>query len=159
VRASDLYGTTTGTLANAADSGESDVMNPLHMKVLARAESAEEVRTVMRGWLAGRAAERELGDAELVLTELLTNSVRHAGLTADDVVRVRASEDGEVLHLEVEDDGRAGEPRRREPDPVKGGLGLNLVDTLALHWGVRHNGVTVVWADLPLSADRQPALL
>jgi serine/threonine-protein kinase RsbW len=135
------------------------VVNPLNMKVLARAESAEEVRTVLRGWLAGRAAERELGDAELVLTELLTNSVRHAGLAAGDIVRVRVTEDGEVLHLEVEDDGRAGVPRRREPHPIDGGIGLNLVDTLALHWGIEHDGVTKVWADLPLTADRRRDLL
>ena len=92
------------------------VLNPLHMKVLARAESAEEVRAVLRGWLAGRVAERELGDAELVATELVTNSVRHAGLSSRDVLRVRASADGEVLHLEVEDDGPRGQaaaPRAR----------------------------------------------
>ena len=57
---------------------------PLHMTVFARAESAEEVRAVLRGWLAGRAGERELGDAELVVTELVTNSVRHAGLSTND---------------------------------------------------------------------------
>jgi serine/threonine-protein kinase RsbW len=135
------------------------VVNPLHMKVLARPESAEEVRAVLRGWLAGRAEERELGDAELVLTELLTNSVRHAGLASNDVVRVRVTEDGEVLHMEVEDDGRAGAPRRRVPDAVNGGLGLNLVDALALHWGVECAERTVVWADLPLSGGRPPALL
>jgi anti-sigma regulatory factor (Ser/Thr protein kinase) len=128
--------------------------NPLHMKVLARAESAEEVRTVMRGWLAGRAAEQELGDAELVVTELLSNSVRHAGLAPDEVVRVRVAEIAAGLRLEVEDPGRAGTPQRRKPG-LDGGLGLNLVDALALHWGVQHNGHTKVWADLPLSAAQQ----
>jgi serine/threonine-protein kinase RsbW len=127
------------------------VVNPLHMKVFARAESAEEVRAVLRGWLAGRVPEQELGDAELVATELVSNSIRHAGLGATDVVRVRATEGDGVLHIEVEDPGRAGKPQRREPDPLHGGLGLNLVNTPALHWGVAVNGDTVVWADLPLS--------
>jgi anti-sigma regulatory factor (Ser/Thr protein kinase) len=129
------------------------------MKVFARAESAEEVRAVLRGWLAGRVPERELGDAELVATELVANSVRHAGLRATDVVRVRATEADGVLHLEVEDPGRAGKPRRREPDPLTGGLGLNLVDALSLHWGVVGDGDTVVWADLPLSEVPPRALL
>ena len=124
------------------------------MKVLARPESAEEVRTVLRGWLAGRADERQLGDAELVVTELLTNSVRHAGLASSDVVRVRAADEGEVLHLEVEDEGRAGPPRRRVPDALNGGLGLNLVDALSLHWGVQRDAHTIVWADLPLAPGR-----
>jgi serine/threonine-protein kinase RsbW len=134
------------------------VVNPLHMKVFARAESAEEVRAVLRGWLAGRAAERELGDAELVATELVSNSVRHAGLAASDVVRVRATEGDGVLHLEVEDPG-TGTPRRREADALHGGLGLNLVDALALHWGVSGDGDTIVWADLPLSEAPPRALL
>ena len=125
------------------------VLSPLHMKVLARAESAEEVRAVLRGWLAGRVAERELGDAELVASELVTNSVRHAGLSASDVLRVRASADGEVLHLEVEDEGRVGRPRRRVPDGPLGGLGLNIVDTLALDWGIRRGDHTTVWVELP----------
>ena len=88
-----------------------------------------------------------------VATELVSNSIRHAGLGATDVVRVRATEGDGVLHIEVEDPGRAGKPQRREPDPLRGGLGLNLVDALALHWGVAGNGETVgvVWADLPLS--------
>src|SRR4051794_19493877 len=106
------------------------------MKVFARAESAEEVRAVLRGWLAGRVPERELGDAELVATELVSNSIRHAGLGATDVVRVRAMEGDGILHLEVQDPGSAGKPRRREPDPLHGGIGLNLVDRLSLHWGI-----------------------
>ena len=125
------------------------MVNPLHMKVLARAESAEEVRAVLRGWLAGQVAEREMGDVELVATELVTNSVRHAGLASGDVLRVRASALGDVLHLEVEDEGRAGLPRRRVPDAVAGGIGLNLVEALALDWGVRRNDHTTVWVELP----------
>jgi anti-sigma regulatory factor (Ser/Thr protein kinase) len=123
--------------------------NPLHMKVLARAESAEEVRAVLRGWLAGAVADQELGDVELVVTELLSNSVRHAGVAAQDVLRVRANADGDVLHLEVEDDGRAGTPLRRPPHAVTGGIGLNIVDSLSLDWGVRRNDHTIVWAELP----------
>jgi serine/threonine-protein kinase RsbW len=134
-----------------------NVLNPLNMKVFARAESAEEVRAVLRGWLAGRVDERELGDAELVATELVANSVRHAGLSASDVVRVRALAADDVLHIEVEDPGRSGRPLRRKADPLKGGLGLNLVDALALQWGVLGSEPTTVWVDLPLSADQLPA--
>lgn len=133
------------------------MLNPLHMKVFARAESAEEVRAVLRGWLAGRVDELQLADAELVATELVVNSVRHAGLSASDIVRVRALAGDNVLHLEVEDPGCAGRPQRRTPDPLHGGLGLNLVDALALQWGVLGTERTTVWADLPLSADQLPA--
>ena len=137
--AAAFTGTTTRTASSADAGGTASeptcrdggsrseralVRNPLHMKVLARAESAEEVRAVLRGWLAGTIPDRELGDAELVVTELLTNSVRHAGLAHHDVLRVRATADGEVLHLEVEDDGLKGDaaaparrPHRRRDRP------------------------------------------
>lgn len=122
------------------------------MKVLARPESALEVRTVLRGWLGAQVAERELEDAELVVTELLANSVRHAGLSDGDVVRVRAAPLDETLRVEVEDTGR-GLPLRRHPDPGGGGLGLNLVNMLSTDWGVLHNGHTTVWAELPCHTD------
>ena len=129
--------------------GRVTVRNPLNMKVLARAESAEEVRGVLRGWLSGSIEERELDDAELVATELVSNSVRHAGLATHDIVRVRASALADVLLLEVEDDGLAGAPRRRPPDPMAGGIGLNLVEALSRAWGVRREDHTTVWAQLP----------
>jgi serine/threonine-protein kinase RsbW len=134
------------------------VLNPLNMTVFARAESAEQVRAVLRGWLAGEARQRTLEDVELVATELLANSVRHANLAPDDVLRVRVSAEGTVLHLEVEDPGRDGKPRRREPDPMHGGVGLNLVDALSLHWGVAGDDRTIVWADLPLAPGRDARL-
>jgi anti-sigma regulatory factor (Ser/Thr protein kinase) len=124
------------------------MINPLHMNVLARPESAQEVRNVLRGWLTARVEEQSIDDVELVVTELVANSVRHAGLEAGDVVRVRAATLDEVLHVEVENAGH-GVPQRRRPDPGGGGLGLNLIDKLAIDWGVKHNGHTTVWADLP----------
>jgi serine/threonine-protein kinase RsbW len=125
------------------------MVNPLHMKVLARPESAQEVRTVLRGWLGPRVAARDLDDAALIVTELVTNSVRHAGLAGHDVLRVRAAALDEVLLLEVEDDGQGRVPHRRRPDPIAGGIGLNLVSALSLDWGVRCNDGTTVWAELP----------
>jgi serine/threonine-protein kinase RsbW len=124
------------------------MLNPLHMKVLARPESAQEVRAVLRGWLGTQVSETERDDVELVATELVANSVRHAGLRPDEVVRIRAAAIQEMLLLEVEDNGE-GQPQRRRPDPGGGGLGLNLVNALSLDWGVKHNGHTTVWAELP----------
>jgi anti-sigma regulatory factor (Ser/Thr protein kinase) len=124
------------------------MLNPLHMKVLARPESAQEVRAVLRGWLGSQVPETERDDVELVATELVANSVRHAGLRPHDVVQVRAAALSEMLRIEVEDRGD-GVPRRRRPDPGGGGLGLNLINALSLDWGVKQNGHTTVWADLP----------
>lgn len=87
---------------------------------------------------------QELGDAELVVTELLSNSVRHAAIAAGDPLHVRASTGLGVLHVEVEDAGRAAAIGVRPA-----GIGLNVVDTLATVWGVRRGQGTVVWAEMP----------
>ena len=125
------------------------------MELPAEPHSAKVARDAIAG-LDGHLGN-VFGDVVLLISELVTNSVRHAGLAAHEVVRVRASEAGEVLHLEVEDTGCSGVPHRRIPDGVHGGLGLNLVDAISLHWGVQCNDHTMVWADLPISAGRLPA--
>jgi anti-sigma regulatory factor (Ser/Thr protein kinase) len=90
-----------------------------------------------------------LQDAELVVSELLTNSVLHAGVTDRDVLRVHAELSRGILHLEIEDPGSDGEITPRLPDLQRGtGLGLNVVAALATRWGVTRNGNTGVWAEL-----------
>jgi anti-sigma regulatory factor (Ser/Thr protein kinase) len=125
---------------------------PLNLDVPARAEAAQGVRELLRRHLAGRLDERELADAELVVTELLSNSMRHAGIPRNAPLAVRVSTGRGVLHLEVEDSGHAGAVRIRDADPITGGIGLKLVDALALAWGVHRDERTTVWVDLPFRA-------
>jgi anti-sigma regulatory factor (Ser/Thr protein kinase) len=89
----------------------------------------------------------------LLVSELVTNSVRHAGLQDDERIRVRARADAVCTYVEVCDAGRSGEvPDRRErpADALEpGGLGLMLVDEMADRWGVhRDDGETCVWFEL-----------
>src|SRR5688572_22231174 len=53
---------------------------------------------------------RMLKDAELLTTELVTNSIRHAGLGPADHVDVTASWSGTVLRVVVRDSGSAALP-------------------------------------------------
>ena len=93
----------------------------------------------------------------LLVSELVSNSVRHAGLSADEPIRLRASSSADCAYVEVCDAGRAGAlPRKRERvvgDLEAGGLGLTLVDQMADRWGVRRsNGHTCVWFELACDA-------
>jgi anti-sigma regulatory factor (Ser/Thr protein kinase) len=109
-------------------------------------------RTEIARWLTGRVSPRVLDDARVVVTELVTNSVRHAGLRAGDVVSVRAEATGDGLRVEVEDAGRAGEVARRSAGPGStGGFGLNIVEAIAERWGLSLSHCTRVWAELALS--------
>jgi serine/threonine-protein kinase RsbW len=104
-------------------------------------------------------AERRLVDSErepallLLVSELVTNSVRHAGLREAERIRLRARSDEACAYVEVCDSGRSGRvPDKRRPsvDALEpGGLGLVLVDELADRWGVaRGEDETCVWFEL-----------
>jgi serine/threonine-protein kinase RsbW len=107
-------------------------------------------RRALVRWLSARATDGVLSDAPLVVSELVTNSLRHAGLPDEATVRVSAQLADGVLRLEVEDAGTRGAVRRRAPNRHRGGgFGLNIVDTLAARWGVDRDRGTLVWAELP----------
>lgn len=98
-------------------------------------------------------------DLELLVTELLTNSVRHAGLGDGETIRLRVAARPPELHVEVRDGGCGFEPAVREPPPgAQGGRGLLLVDRLARRWGVAYDGDTRVWFDLDYFGDGAGAL-
>lgn len=89
---------------------------------------------------------------ELLVTELVTNAVRHAGLGHDGWVAVDLLVRDDLVHAEVSDPGRGFDPglTSARPGEERGsGWGLFLVDQLASRWGVRHDDCTRVWFDLP----------
>jgi anti-sigma regulatory factor (Ser/Thr protein kinase) len=96
-------------------------------------------------------AEDSCGDAELLVSELFTNAVRH---TDSEKVGCELWMIGVRLRLEVTDEGgRRLLPRPRQADEDgEGGRGLLLVSVLADEWGVRpdeHDQGHAVWAELP----------
>jgi anti-sigma regulatory factor (Ser/Thr protein kinase) len=114
-----------------------------------------------------RRALRQLGlplpladDAELAITELVTNSVRHAGLRPDDLIRITIDWSAGRLKVHVRDGARdllatpvAGSIR---PAPgAESGWGLYLVERLASRWGIDGGGY---WFELRHD-QASPALL
>jgi len=66
----------------------------------------------------------------LLVTELVTNSVRHAGQPVGAPVHIRATAVDDVVRIEVHDHGH-GPVRPGAPGPRPGGFGLQLVNQLA----------------------------
>ncbi|MEE1755778.1 ATP-binding protein [Streptomyces sp. SP18CS02] len=103
------------------------------------------LRTALTGWNLGAIEDAAL----LVLSELLTNAVRHARVTGRQVeTRFRRVPGG--LRIEVHDASES-RPEMGLPDAdAVGGRGLPLVDVLADKWGVceRQGPGKVVWAEL-----------
>ncbi|WP_433336401.1 ATP-binding protein [Spirillospora sp. CA-294931] len=90
-----------------------------------------------------------LFEITVVVSELVTNALRHSRSGEGGQVTVRFLAGEGLLRLEVADDGSGGFPRLREPDERgENGRGLHVVEALALRWGVtRRAGTTAVWAD------------
>jgi anti-sigma regulatory factor (Ser/Thr protein kinase) len=104
-------------------------------------------RTVVARWLDDHGHAELRQDACLLVSELVTNSIRHADQPAGAPVQIRVCAVDGVVRIEVEDLGH-GAVRRRAPGPRTGGFGLHLVDTLAARWGVNHEHGTRVWFEL-----------
>jgi anti-sigma regulatory factor (Ser/Thr protein kinase) len=86
------------------------------------------------------------------VSELVTNSVRHAGLRPRDPIRLRVETSARALRLAVSDPGGGFGANVPEPAPKgPGGWGLFLTERLADRWGVeREGGWTTVWLEVDL---------
>lgn len=91
-----------------------------------------------------------LATTQLLVTELVTNSVRHAGA---DAVELAVSVDPDRVRVEVANSGAPFTPRRREETgQANPGWGLFLVDELSEAWGVRDEcGDQRVWFEISRS--------
>ncbi|WP_217914803.1 ATP-binding protein [Miltoncostaea marina] len=105
-----------------------------------------EARRCLRERLRGALPEGRLDDVLLVASELVANSVMHAGLGPGDAVRLRLRRVAEGVRVEVSDAGGGYRPDR---GGGAGGRGLGLVAGLSSCWGLRSDGGTAVWAELP----------
>ena len=126
-------------------------MRVIDLHLTARPESVPHARHAMDE-LNGLASQTSLDDARLLVSELVTNSVRHGALSTEQDIWLRADVEGETLHVEVRDPGAGFElqPRLAEAGDHGSGWGLFLVGRLAERWGVSADGSTLVWFDLPL---------
>ena len=96
-----------------------------------------------------------MADVRLLVSELVTNSVRHSDISASDVVGLDVSVDRDRIYVQVCDSGAGFDPRPRQPGQSKaGGWGLYLVERLANRWGVLRNGMTRVWFEIDCAAPR-----
>jgi two-component sensor histidine kinase len=91
-----------------------------------------------------------IDEAEIVISELVSNAIRHARPLADGNLRIHWKVKAGVVEVEVTDGGGDSTPR---PAPrtiwAPSGRGLRIVRSLAHEWGVTEDRTgSTVWASL-----------
>jgi anti-sigma regulatory factor (Ser/Thr protein kinase) len=92
-------------------------------------------------------------DVELLLTEVVTNGVRHAGMRPTDEILVTIERTRYEVRVEVSDRGPG---LRRNPVEASedSGFGIQLLDAIADGWGVERRGSrTFVWFEVSTRPD------
>src|SRR5215212_1773902 len=92
----------------------------------------------------------KLEDVRLVVSELVTNSVRHAGLSPDEQISLTVVISDRSVRGRVCDPGpgfkKPSEPRPRTD--LSGGWGLPIVERISDRWGVERDGCACVWFEI-----------
>ena len=95
-------------------------------------------------------------DMRLLISELMTNAVRHAATSPDSTVILELSIRSDIVRACVTDPGPGFEASPREPgDDPASGWGLFLVEQLSDRWGVELAGGTSVWFEIDRRARGQ----
>lgn len=115
----------------------------LDVDLVAAPEVVPELRRTLRACLGAPCA-----DAQLCVTELIGNVIRHVGEGVP--VKVRVSRSGSRIRVEVSDpDPRALPVLRHVTADDETGRGLALLDAVASRWGVEQGDAgKTVWCEL-----------
>ncbi|AZM53188.1 protein phosphatase [Streptomyces sp. WAC 01529] len=135
---------------------------------LSPADARQFVRAALADWCeldvpaAAGLTDRVADDAVLLVSELVTNAVVHAGTAVELLCRLDEAGPGEetdTLVIEVSDHHPSRAVRGEQHPPPSGtpeyGRGLQLVATLSESWGITYRtGTKTVWARLPVEGAR-----
>ena len=115
--------------------------------ILAATDDAPQLaRAAVRGWMPASVAHGVSQDAQLLVSELVANSVQH--VVGDAPITITAGRTDGLLWFEVADAG-PGPIARRDARPSSG-MGLNMVQAAASRWGTSRGEGTKVWFELAL---------
>jgi anti-sigma regulatory factor (Ser/Thr protein kinase) len=102
--------------------------------------------------LAPRIGEDCLDRLQLLVTELVTNSLKHGGLEPSDRIGLDVYLGAETIYVEVHDTGVGFTPRQPDLNPLRSsGWGLWLLEELTTRWGIDNHAGTTAWFEMPVA--------
>jgi anti-sigma regulatory factor (Ser/Thr protein kinase) len=133
----------------------------LELRLRAAPENLRRIRRALEGM---GLPDQVIWEGTLLTSELVTNSIRHAGLGPDDYIDVVAAWSGTVLRVIVRDSRSEAAPSEIVPGSIRpapggqSGWGLYLVDKLATRWGTNLEGSTGFWFELEYPRPAGPSI-
>src|SRR6266487_1341717 len=121
----------------------------VHVCLPSDSRAAGAARRSMR-LLEGYVPEETIEDVNLLVTELVSNSVKHASLMGEQEIQVDANPTERQIRVEVTNPGGAQVANKLPEKAQESGWGLLLVTKVASRWGVVTNGRTQVWFEIDL---------
>jgi anti-sigma regulatory factor (Ser/Thr protein kinase) len=124
------------------------------IRVDATAAAPLRARRAVSSWAEDAGLDEALvGDLRLLVTELVTNAVRHAGLGPGDEIELAIEHDGERIRGWVRDRGPGFDEYLPIPSgDALAGRGLYVVHQVAFAWGVEPGPPFGIWFELELGS-------
>ena len=149
--------TLDAALAGPAPGPPAEVRSAVETTVVSGLAAPAEARRAFASFCSG------LGDeltrtGSLLISEVVTNAVLHGAAGAPSTIALHFAVVGDVVQVEVSDDGPGFVPTREEPPlDAESGRGLGIVEALAGSWGVDAGRPTRVWFELSMEPAAVPA--
>jgi len=102
--------------------------------------------------LAPSIGNEALERLQLLVSELVTNSVKHGALGRADAIALDVYVEDESVYVEVHDDGVGFTPGLPDANPERGsGWGLWLLEQMTARWGIENHAGTTAWFEMRVS--------
>jgi len=122
--------------------GRGDVLGSVELT--GEAASVSYARSWVKGVLG--AGHPAVENVMLIVSELVTNSIRHSRSGQGGRIRVAITEGDGLVHGDVTDEGGESVPRVCRNPEGEGGRGMFLVEQIAQEWGFHDDAAgRVVW--------------
>lgn len=95
-------------------------------------------------------------DLKLLISELVTNSIRHTGLNSQDLIELKVIRTPEIVRAEIADQGPGFKQQPTRPvSERESGWGLFLVEEISDRWGLTGDQETRVWFEIDIADSNQ----
>lgn len=143
-----------GTRTKSVESGN-EISPTLFLELPVSRDSVKTARHALSE-ISDGVPQAVFDDLELLVSELITNSIRHTGLNETDRIELTVTKSPGMIRAEVADPGPGFKQEPTRPvSERESGWGLFLVEQISDRWGLSMNRETRVWFELDMEGEKR----